>query len=681
MQARLYGLWNLGLFAPARRSCNYLDWRLLNRMSEITELLGATGPLASAVPGFLPRAEQQHMAAAAEEAIDAQETLIVEAGTGTGKTFAYLMPVLRSGRKVIISTGTRHLQDQLYGKDLPVVREALQSGVNTALLKGRTNYLCWHRLATAADDGQRLNDRQLHELEEVRAWSGRTRQGDIAELGLLSEDSAVWPRVTSTAENCLGQECEYYQDCFVVKARRNAMEADVVVINHHLLFADMVLKEEGFGELLPGADAFVIDEAHQLPEVASIFFGTTLSSHQLRDLARDVRLEHLREAGDMQDLPDAAGRLEGLVHRLRLALGQNDRRASWSEVSANSELQAVLQELAGALQHLSDWLTIAAERGKGLDSCRQRAVLLKERLALLMEHTPGEYIHWFESWRTSFRLNLTPLNVAPVFRECLDNLSSAWIFTSATLAVGDSFTHFSSQLGLEDARTLKLDSPFDYQRNTLLYLPENMPGPNERGYVEAVVKCAREVLVASEGRAFILFTSHSALRTAAKLLAGDCEYPLLVQGEAPRRELLEQFRLKGNAVLLGTSSFWEGVDVRGEALSCVIIDKLPFGSPGDPVLQARIEAMREQGANPFMEYQLPHAVITLKQGVGRLIRDHTDRGVLVLCDPRLLGKSYGRIFLNSLPDMPRTRAVDDVHEFFAGPVPPIAEPLTNGVQE
>ncbi|NNJ95124.1 MAG: ATP-dependent DNA helicase [Halobacteria archaeon] len=648
-------------------------------MSEITDLLGESGPLAKVLPGFAPREEQQRMAEATVASIEAQQKLIVEAGTGTGKTFAYLMPVLRSGRRVIISTGTRHLQDQLYGKDLPIVRDALHAPVNTALLKGRTNYLCLHRLATAAEDGGRLQGRQLHELEEVRAWSGRTRQGDIAELGLLSEDSPVWPRVTSTTENCLGLECEHYQECYVVKARRHAMEADVVVINHHLLFADMVLKEEGFGELLPGADAFVIDEAHQLPEVASVFFGTTLSSHQLRDLARDIRLEHLREAGDMQDLPDAAGQLEGQVHRVRLALGQRDRRAAWSEVSANSELQAVLQDLQQSLQQLSDWLAMAAERGKGLESCRQRAVLLRDRLALLQQHASGEYIHWFETFRTSFRLNLTPLNVAPVFRECLETLSSAWIFTSATLAVGDSFSHFAAQLGLEDADTLKLDSPFDYQRNALLYLPENMPQPNQPGYVEAVVACARAVLEASGGRAFILFTSHSALRTAAKLLADECDYPLLVQGDAPRSELLEQFRAAGNAVLLGTSSFWEGVDVRGETLSCVIIDKLPFGSPGDPVLQARIEALREQGANPFMQYQLPRAVITLKQGIGRLIRDQADRGVLVLCDPRLLEKSYGRIFLRSLPAMPRTRDVDDVHEFFAGVGSGMTDPLASSL--
>ena len=634
-------------------------------MSGITELLGDTGPLADCVPGFFPRKEQQLMAAATAETIAANETLIVEAGTGTGKTFAYLMPALQSGKKVIISTGTRHLQDQLFGKDLPVVRGALQAPVQSALLKGRANYLCWHRMGTAAGDGRKLSGRQLHELEEIRAWSAQTASGDIAELGRVPEDSIVWPRVTSTVENCLGQECEYFQDCFVVKARRHALDADIVVINHHLLFADMVLKEEGFGELLPGADAFIIDEAHQLPEVASLFFGTTLSSHQLRDLVRDTRLEHLREAGDMQDLPEAADRLEALTHQLRLALGQTDRRAAWSEVSDDPVLQDALQNLSACLQQLTDWLVIAAERGKGLDSCRARAVLLKERLAQLMKHSASEYIHWFETFRTSFRLNLTPLNVAPIFRSCLDNLSSAWVFTSATLAVGDSFEHFASQLGLEDARQLKLDSPFDYRNNALLYLPDNMPAPNERFYVDAVVACVRDVLEASAGRAFVLFTSHAALQAAAAQLEDTLEFPLLVQGTAPRRELLERFRELGNAVLLGTGSFWEGVDVRGAALSCVIIDKLPFSSPGDPILQARIEALRQQGINPFMAYQLPNAVINLKQGVGRLIRDRGDRGVLVLCDPRLRSKAYGRIFLKSLPQMPHTSDSDQVHEFFA----------------
>jgi len=614
------------------------------------------------------------MAEATADTLAANAILIVEAGTGTGKTFAYLMPALQSGKKIIISTGTRHLQDQLFAKDLPVVRAALQAPVRSALLKGRANYLCWHRLGIAAGEGRRLSGRQLHELEDIRAWSARTASGDIAELGSVPEDSAIWPRVTSTVENCLGQECEYFQDCFVVKARRQALEADIVVINHHLLFADMVLKEEGFGELLPGADAFIIDEAHQLPEVASVFFGTTLGSQQLRDLVRDTRLEHVREAGDMQDLPEAADRLETVTHQLRLVLGQ-DRRAAWSEVSADPALQEALQQLSACLQQLTDWLVVAAERGKGLESCRARAVLLKDRLSLLMKHASGEYIHWFETFRTSFRLNLTPLDVAPVFRNCLDNLSSAWVFTSATLAVGDSFEHFAGQLGLEDARQLKLDSPFDYRSNALLYLPGNMPEPNDRFYVDAVVACTRDVLQASAGRAFVLFTSHSALQAAAAQLADTLDYPLLVQGTAPRRELLERFRELGNAVLLGTGSFWEGVDVRGEALSCVIIDKLPFSSPGDPILQARIEALRQQGVNPFMAYQLPQAVINLKQGVGRLIRDRHDRGVLVLCDPRLRSKSYGRVFLKSLPQMPRTADSQQVHAFFAAASPALTEPV------
>ena len=645
-------------------------------MSVIADLLGSGGPLADAVPGFSPRKEQQLMAEATAQAIAGNGTLIVEAGTGIGKTFAYLMPALKSGKKIIISTGTRHLQDQLFGKDLPVVRSALNAPLQSALLKGRSNYLCWHRMGIAATDGKQLSGRQLHELEQVRAWSARTRSGDVAELGEVAEDSAIWPRVTSTVENCLGQECEYFQDCFVVKARRQAQDADIVVINHHLLFADMVLKEEGFGELLPGADAFIIDEAHQLPEVASVFFGVSLSSHQLRDLVRDTRLEQVREAGDMQGLPDAADKLESIVHQLRLALGQNDRRAAWSEVAGEAALQSALQQLAGCLQQLLDWLEIAAERGKGLESCRARAALLNERLTLLIKSASSDYIHWFETFRTSFRLNLTPLNVAPVFRNCMEALPSAWVFTSATLAVGDSFEHFAGQLGLEGARRLKLDSPFDYQHNALLYLPRDMPAPGERHYVDAVVSCARDVLEASAGRAFVLFTSHSALQAAAAQLADTLDYPLLVQGSAPRRELLDRFRELGNAVLLGTGSFWEGVDVRGAALSCVIIDKLPFSSPGDPVLQARIEALREQGVNPFMAYQLPHAVISLKQGVGRLIRDHGDRGVLVLCDPRLRGKAYGRIFLKSLPNMPCTRDVDDVHEFFVASDTTHVEPVT-----
>ena len=634
-------------------------------MNDYHAMLGVAGPLARQVAGFMPRAAQQQMAEAVAAAILSHEKLIVEAGTGTGKTFAYLLPAVDSGRKIIISTGTRHLQDQLFHKDLPVVREALKAPVNTTLLKGRANYLCRHRLALTAGEGRYLSRQQLHELEQIRAWSQRTGSGDIAGLGALSEESSLWPRVTSTVDNCLGQECDYYRDCFVVRARRAAMEADVVVINHHLLFADMMLREEGFGELLPGVDAVIVDEAHQLPEVASVFFGTSLSSHQLHELIRDIQIEALREAADMSDLPESAQQLEGIVRRIRLALGHADRRGGWAEIGEDNPVQEPLQELTAGLTRLADRLQAASERGKGLDSCRQRTMVVLERLRCLLEAASGETIPWFETQRQSFRLNLTPLDLAPAFRKALEGSTGAWIFTSATLAVGANFDHFASRLGLEKARTLQLESPFDYQRNALLYLPEALPDPADRGYTQAVVACARTVITASQGRTFLLFTSHSALQEAATLLEGTVDYPLLVQGSAPRTDLLARFRHLGNAILLGTSSFWEGVDVRGNALSCVIIDKLPFASPGDPVLQARCDALRRQGRNPFIDYQLPNAVIALKQGAGRLIRDVDDRGVLVLCDPRLRRRSYGRIFLNSLPGMRRIATVQEIHDFFS----------------
>jgi ATP-dependent DNA helicase DinG len=503
-------------------------------MNVYHDLLGTHGPLARHVPGFTPRAAQQQMAAAVAAAIQSRDRLIVEAGTGTGKTFAYLLPAVHSGRKIIISTGTRHLQDQLYHHDLPAVSEALQAPIATALLKGRTNYLCIHRLALTSGEGHGFTRRQLHELELIRAWSARTRSGDIAGLGEIPEDSAIWPRVTSTVDNCLGQECDSYRDCFVVRARRAAMEADVLVINHHLLFADMVLKEEGFGELLPGVDAVIVDEAHQIPEVASAFFGTSLSSHQLQELIRDVQIEAQREAADMSALPEAAQALEGSVRRIRLALGQPDRRLGWSDFGDHDPVQEPLRELAAGLSRLVDGLGGASERGRGLESCRQRATAILERLTTLLKQPGDEYVPWFETRRQAFRLNLTPLNVAPALAKALDGMPGAWIFTSATLAVGADFGHFASRLGLDHARALQLESPFDYEHNALLYLPEEMPDPAGRDYTRAVVECAGRVLAASRGRAFLLFTSHSALQEAAKLLEGRVPYPLLVQGAAPR---------------------------------------------------------------------------------------------------------------------------------------------------
>ncbi len=631
---------------------------------DLNDVFGPAGALARNVSGYAPRAAQRSMAEAVAGALDSGETLVVEAGTGTGKTFAYLAPALLSGRKVIVSTGTKHLQDQLFDRDLPSLRQALALPTRIALLKGRANYLCLHRLDLTAAEGRFTHRAQADELERVRAWAGRTRSGDIRELAEVAEDSPLWPRVTSTSDNCLGSDCPSFNDCHVVKARRAAQDAELLVINHHLLFADMALKDEGFGELLPGADAIIVDEAHVLPEVASQFFGMSIGSRQLTGLARDAVQEHLREAGDMGDLPNAAAALEKAVAELRLAMGPGSGRRPWQTVADHPRLQRALQDVVTELDALHAWLETAAPRGRGLEACWRRAERLFERLHMVADDPPKDYVHWVETFTRGFAIHFTPLEIAPLFRAQVETLDSSWIFTSATLAVGDSFDHYVGTMGLEGPRTLRLDSPFDYAHNALLYLPPVMPDPRSDQYTEAVVRVAREVLAASGGRAFLLFTSHRALREAAEALRDTLDFPLLVQGSAPRAELLARFRQLGNAVLLGTGSFWEGVDVRGEALSLVLIDKLPFASPGEPVLQARIDALRAAGGNPFVDYQIPAAVIALKQGVGRLIRDVHDRGVLVLCDPRLLNKGYGRIFRASLPPMPVTQKLADAQAFF-----------------
>jgi ATP-dependent DNA helicase DinG len=634
-------------------------------MQSPSDILGPSGQLAKHLPGFASRSQQQEMAEAVAQALADSSVLIAEAGTGTGKTFAYLVPAMLSGQKVIISTGTKNLQDQLFHKDIPLVRDLLGVPVDVALLKGRANYLCHHRLQLAREEGRFLTRSQTAELQEIGKWSGRTSSGDIAELSTLTEDSPLWPQVTSSAENCLGSDCDYLDECFLAKARRRAQEADVLVVNHHLFFADMALKDEGFGELLPGANAFILDEAHQLPDTASNFFGTTITANQLLELAHDSIAEEIREASESRDLQVRADKLEKAVRDMRLAFGEMLRRGPWKEVAGGRELDQSIASVAALLDDLTQGLKSMSARGKGLESCYQRSELLVDRFSRLTGTTPEGMIHWYETHSRSFTINFTPMDVAQLFQQQLKAHPCAWVFTSATLAVGDSFQHFSDQLGLAGAKTHRWGSPFDYPRQALLYVPPQMPEPNSPGYTAAVVEAALPVLEASRGRAFLLFTSHRALREAAELLAGRIAYPLLIQGDAPRSRLLEEFREKGNAVLLGTGSFWEGVDVRGEALSCVIIDKLPFASPGDPVLQARIDAMREAGGNPFMDYQLPQAVITLKQGVGRLIRDVKDRGVLVLCDPRLGTKNYGRIFLDSLPPMSKTLKLEVVQRFFS----------------
>ncbi len=640
-------------------------------------VFGVTGPLANQVTNYRERQEQIDMATGVAAALEQQSRLVVEAGTGTGKTFAYLVPALLSGRRVIVSTGTKNLQEQLFYKDLPVIRKSLGVSVRLALLKGRGNYLCLHRLERAESSGRIRNPAVLAELRAIREWSIRTRSGDISEVEAVREDAQVWPRVTSTADNCLGTECPLYANCFVVKARRAAQEADVVVVNHYLLFADLSLREEGFGEVLPGADAIILDEAHQLPHIASQFFGQALTSRQLHELVRDTRAESREIAGELPQLEEALGQVEQAAADLEAALHGLARRSAWQEACGDDTSQAGLDALEAALSDAGAELKVVAERSRGLETCERRAALLLQRLRLLRkpdvpnsgENAPDEdlaeqSVRWVEKPNRGFVLHATPLDVAPTFRRVFDAQPTAWIFTSATLSVDGRFDHFTTALGIPEAETLALDSPFDYAGNALLYLPPDMPDPAARDYTRRVVDAALPAIRASGGGAFLLFTSHRALREAADYLVPRREFSLFVQGEQGRGELLSRFRAQGNGVLLGTSSFWEGVDVRGAALRVVVIDRLPFSSPGDPVLKARLDALRTRGESPFTSYQLPQAVITLKQGAGRLIRDHHDYGVLVLCDPRLRSRGYGRVFLNSLPEMPCTDDEEAIRSFF-----------------
>ena len=636
-------------------------------MTDTASLFRADGPLAAAIPGFQTRTEQQLLAQAVEEALAGSETLVAEAGTGIGKTFAYLLPALSSGCRVIISTGTRTLQDQLYRKDLPLIRDVLDLPVRTALLKGRSNYLCLYRLDNAEVDSRFDPPATASDLQAIRQWAARTRTGDQAELAEVPADRPTWARATSTVDNCLGQECPQYGECFLMEARRRAQEADLVVVNHHLLLADMALKEGGFGEVLPSADAYILDEAHQLPEVAAQFFGASISSRQILDLLRDLTADYLREAGDVPDVPAAVDATRKAMQEFRLALGQGRSRQAWAEVETRAAVAEGLGDLEASLVELTAVLEPVASRGKGLESGHRRAGELATVLARFRAGDDEASVRWFETHTQAFQLRLTPLDVGPAFRSHMERHPAAWVFTSATLSVNRSFAHFRQRMGLDDARELQLESPFDYANNALLFAPRGLPAPNAPAYDMAFLEAALEVLQASRGRAFVLFTSHRALRFAADWLRERLDYPLLVQGEAAQHVLLESFRATGDAVLLGTASFWEGVDVKGSALSAVLIDRLPFASPGDPVTQARIDYLRRHGANPFVDYQLPHAVITLRQGVGRLIRDENDTGVLMIGDPRLTTRSYGRQFLNSLPAMARTREMSVVRAFLEGP--------------
>jgi len=628
------------------------------------DILGEGGALATHIKGFSSRPSQQEMAEKVLDAIDAGQNLIAEAGTGTGKTFAYLVPAILSGRKTIISTGTKNLQDQLFGRDLPLIRDALKVPVTVALLKGRSNYLCLHRLRVHEEEIKHSNHHQWKDVQIIKKWSALTQGGDLAECSQLSESDPIWPKVTSTIDNCLGQDCDDFQQCFLTQARREAQAADIIVINHHLLMADMALRGEGHGELLPSSDVYIMDEAHQLAEVANGFFGQRLSSFQLTELANDIRAEYRKDINEGDELLVQADNLDTLVREARLSLGTKVSRQSWQQLRDIQKVVDAIADISDLLEALIELLDPLCERSKGLENCHKRAVELTSRLGLLMNFTDTENIYWLDAHRRSFSLHRTPLQIDEVFQQHQESMGGSWIFTSATLAIGEDLHYFARQLGIQNAKSYCWPSPFDFRSQSLLYLPENMPEPNTPQYPGAFVDAAMPVLQASRGRAFVLFTSHRALETCAPDFEARLDFPIFKQGDAPRDQLLTTFRNTPNAVLLGCQSFWEGVDVRGEALSCVIIDKLPFASPDDPILQARLAMLKDRGGNPFMDYQVPQAVIALKQGVGRLIRDYNDSGVIMIADPRLLKKFYGKRFLKSLPPAPISRSIDEVKNFY-----------------
>ena len=636
----------------------------MDTQEQVQEFFSSQGSLAKVIPGYSPRAAQVEMAEAVAQSITDKEHVIVEAGTGTGKTFAYLVPAILSGKKVIVSTGTKNLQDQLFNKDVPLIRQAMTVPFAAALLKGRANYLCTYRLELAVHSNLGVSREEAADLGKIKKWSKSTRTGDISDMAEVMESNPIWGQATSTRENCIGQDCPEYAECFLMKARKKAQDADLIVVNHHLLCADWSIREIGFGELLPNAEVVIIDEAHQLADTASNFLGMSLGSKQLGDLAKDALMEFFSDAKDMPDLRVACENLEHEVKDMRLAFGMDMTRGEWKDIENNPKIMEGLIRLQEHLEAVADQLEIASVRTKGLETCFKRAEELEDQFKRVLEDKSGKWVRWYEIHRKSFTLSLTPLDIASEFRTFMAQHSASWVFTSATLSVDHKFDHFSRNLGISQAKSYSWESPFDFPNQSLFYHPKGLPLPNAPEFVEEIVKVAIPVINASKGRTFFLFTSHRALQAAAKILHKQIKYPILIQGDKPKAILLDEFKQKGNAVLLGTSSFWEGIDVRGEALSTVIIDKLPFSSPGDPVLKARLDEMEKQGRKPFFEYQLPNAVIALRQGVGRLIRDVNDRGVLLLCDPRLLKKSYGHMFLNSVPAMRRTRDIKDVEAFF-----------------
>lgn len=637
---------------------------------DINHVFSSTGPLASRLKGYAPRPQQQAMAELVSATLEANSVLVAEAGTGTGKTLAYLLPALAHGGKVIVSTATRALQDQLFEKDIPLARQTIGAPIQVARLKGRANYVCRYHLERNLAGG-RFERREDHAyLSRIARFAETSAGGDKAECIDVPESHPVWQKAVSSRENCLGGECPQFKSCFVMDARKQALDAELVVVNHHLFFADLWLREEGVSELLPASNMVILDEAHQLEDIATVFFGETLSTGQCVELAQDAERAAKVHAGDTPELGKLCNALEKAARDVRLAFPSLSIKQPAENVLKQVEPVKALKELDVALAALSVALEPQAERAQELAQCRSRAVQLSAQLARWQEENSIERVRWIETTSRAVLLHSTPLSVAELFGQQVKDDGRAWVLTSATLSVAGDFSHLLSRLGLEGAETLSVESPFDYPRQGVLYVPENLPEPNRPEHTDAVVDAALPVIEASGGRTFLLFTSFRALdRARARIETAfkerGWEYPLLVQGDAPKNKLLDAFRAAGNAVLLGAYSFWEGVDVPGDALSVVVIDKLPFAPPDDPVVAARIRHLEANGGNGFMEFQLPAAAIALKQGAGRLIRTETDRGVLMLCDPRLITKPYGKRLLAALPPMTRTRKLDRVQAFFA----------------
>lgn len=644
----------------------------------LNQFFGPGGVLSQTHPAYEFRRGQLQMAQAVEQALEERRHLIVEAGTGTGKTLAYLMPVIRSGKRVIISTGTKNLQEQLFHKDVPFLEQALFPEGNRKLsvcyMKGRNNYLCRKKLYDLTGQPVLNGLDEIEQYRAIAAWEENTASGDRSELASLPEASVLWHKLDARADTCLGQKCSAWDKCFVTEMHRRAMESDIIIVNHHLFFADLAIKQQADGApdagILPEAGAVIFDEAHELEDVAGSYFGISVSAARLEELCRDVEGSLQRNrmytsglSGAIKSLRDRSALFFSLLPEGEGRFAFENRREFLEE---NGEEFLGLQR---SLTHIGAQLENMPSKPEEVYAFSRRAQELQVQLGFALESEDRNTVFWIERRRTgreklNVSLQATPIDVGPVLRECLWSKLDTVVLTSATLAVGGGLDYIRQRLGIEHAKDLVLPSHFDYPNQAILYVPPDLPDPRTPQFSVKAAERIRKLLEITRGRAFVLFTSYAQMRDIYQRLLGEVEFPMLLQGDAPKSALLEEFRLTPNCVLFATSSFWQGVDVQGEQLSCVIIDRLPFAVPSDPVVAARVKAIDAEGGNAFFQYQVPAAVITLKQGFGRLIRSLHDRGLLVLLDNRILKKQYGRVFVESLPNYRRTTEIGQVEKFF-----------------